>query len=72
MKEFCFSPPRPVKKLQSGEHDPNDKIASERLLDLGSVVITIHKADFLRSENVVKDAQAVTFAEANKKVITTT
>jgi hypothetical protein len=68
LKEFCFSPPRPVKKLRSGAHDPNDKIASERLLDLGSVVVTIQKATLTHSQDVVKDSCAVNFADANKKV----
>jgi hypothetical protein len=66
MKEFCFSPPRPVKK--SREHDPKDKITSERLLDLGSIVITIHKATLHCVENIVIDGSAVNFAEANKEV----
>jgi hypothetical protein len=68
LKQFCFSPPRPVKKLRSGEHDPNDKIASERLLDLGSVVVSIRKATLSHSDEVVRGACAVNFADANKKV----
>jgi hypothetical protein len=68
LKQFCFSLPRPVKKLRSGVHDPNDKIASERLQDLGSVVVTIRKATLLHSKEVVRGACAVNFADANKKV----
>ncbi len=67
-REFCFSPPRPAKKRRTGEQDRNDKIAAERLCDLGSIVVTIRKSKLTHTEEIMQKTRSVNYAEANKEV----
>ena len=68
LKEFCFSPPRPKKKTKTGDWDSADQISADRLDQLGSIVVTVHRVQRLRSEDHHFEAAPVTFVDANKKV----
>ena len=68
LKELCFSPPRPRKKASPNSYDPADKVSLERQAELGSIIIEIHKANLIGTENTYIGPHMVSFSNANKEV----
>ena len=68
LKEFCFSPPRPRKKISPNPLDSADKISPKRLSELGSIIVDIYKVHLLRTENTFVRSSPVNFSDASKEV----
>jgi hypothetical protein len=69
LKEFCFSPPRPRKRIQPTNFDPEDKVSAQRLSELGSIVVEIHKVQKHSSREEYISSNPVFFSDANKQVL---